>query len=210
MYIHVDNRIFEKWPLLGVLLGVSSLVLWIVIYVMVYREYRGYGNSPEIVDLKTIAPPPEDLGKWAQITQPIKINCGLSMQEIKSPPESWLFGRVESTFFIAAVEGSKRNVLIIYEGDISCDGVAKQPFVGVLEELNPRRRSYLTSNGYTLPANTDMQFSLGDGPARTRKLMLIGCFLPLGSIFIIWRFWPRWRAQVQKAERPFSAPTALH
>ena len=210
MYVHVDNQIFDKRPFLGVLLGLGSLVLWIVVYAFMIREYRGYGKTPEIVDLKSIAPPPETRGRWVKITQPLILDCSVHAQEVRTPPESWLFGKVESTFFTASVVDSSRNMLIVYDGDISCKSVLNQPFVGVLEELNSRRRSYLSSNGFVFPPGTDLQFSLGDGPARSRKLMLMGSFLPLCSIFIIARYWPRWRAKVREAESPFSAPAASH
>lgn len=210
MYVHVDNQIFDKRPFLGVLLGVGSLALWIVVYAFMIREYRGYGKTPEVVDLKTIAPPPETRGRWVQITQPLIVNCSAEAQEVRTPPESWLFGRVESTFFIASVVGSSRNMLVVYDGDISCKDFLNQPFVGVLEELNSRRRSYLTASGFTFPPGTDLQFSLGDGPARSRKYMVIGCFLPLCSIFIIARYWPRSRRKAREAESPFGMPAASH
>ena len=200
MFVHVDTKAFERRPFLGVALGIGSLALWTVLGVIIFQEYKGFGKTPARVDLNTVAPPHENHGNWVEVRQPLVLHCNLNLQQLREPPESWLFGKVEQTFFMADAIGLNRTVLMVYDGDVRCAEAAKKPLIGVLEELNSRRRRYLTANGLAIPAGADLELMVGDGPANYRKIMLECSFLPLLSIFIIWHFWPKWRAQVRRAE----------
>lgn len=62
MYFHIDQRIFETRPVLGLLLGAVTMVLTLVIYGVLYGEYKSFGKVPEEVDLKTVVPPRQDHG----------------------------------------------------------------------------------------------------------------------------------------------------
>ena len=119
------------------------------------------------------------------------VHCDLSTQEVKEPPESWFFGRVAETFFIAGIEGSDRSLLLVYDGD--ADYEKDQTMEGVLEEINSRRRSYLAGGGFVFPPKTELQQSVDEGPASYRQLMILFTFLPLLSIFWMVRFWPKER-----------------
>jgi hypothetical protein len=90
---------------------VPSLWHFGVLFAMLFREYGGLGNTPARVDLSPIAPPTENHGKWVGSNQTIVVHCDLSTQELKEPPESWFFGRVAETFFIAGIEGSDRELV---------------------------------------------------------------------------------------------------
>jgi len=175
---------------------------------MLFQEYRGFGNTPASVDLNKVVPPTENHGQWVRIDQTLLVHCQLSAQEQRQPPDSWFFGRIENTFFIASIAGSNRNLLLVYDGDVNCEDAKNQTIVGVLEELNSRRRSYLGGGGFVFPPGTDMQLSVGDGPESYRRLMMWGMFLPLVSIFCIVWFWPKWRAQVRRSEDLTSNLTA--
>ena len=136
------------------------------------------------------------------IDQTMVVHCDLSTQEVKEPPESWFFGRVAETFFIAGIEGSDRSLLLVYDGDADYENLKDQTMEGVLEEINSRRRSYLAGGGFVFPPKTELQQSVDEGPASYRQLMILCTFLPLLSIFWIVRFWPKWREQVKRSENP--------
>ena len=205
MFVHVDHKVFERRPFLGVLLGIGSLALWTLMYVMLFQQYKGFGKAPASIDLRSIAAPPENHGKWVELREPLALHCNLNLQELREPPESWFFGRVEQTLYMADAIGFKRTVLMVYDGDVRCPEAAKKPMVGVLEELNTRRRRHLTGYGLAMSPSADLEFMVGDGPASYRKIMLECSFLPFISLYLIWHFWPRWRAQVRRAEDPLGA-----
>ena len=64
------------------------------------------------------------------------VHCDLSTQEVKEPPESWFFGRVAETFFIAGIEGSDRSLLLVYDGDADYENLKDQTMEDVLEQIN--------------------------------------------------------------------------
>lgn len=200
MFVHVDPQLFLRRPFLGVMLGTVSLVMWIVLFGILFREYRGFGEAPAPVDLKTIAPPAENHGKWVRVDQPLVVHCDLGIQELNDLPERWIFGRVANTFFIAGIEGSNRNLLLVYDRDATCEDGKRWPMKGVLQEINSRRKSYLSGERFVIPPTADMQLSVDEGPASYRRLMLLGSFLPVLSLVCIVRFWPKWRMQVRQAE----------
>jgi hypothetical protein len=80
------------------------------------------------------------------------VHCDLSTQEVKEPPESWFFGRVAETFFIAGIEGSDRSLLLVYDGDADYENLKDQTMEGVLErdQLAPSKLS--GGRGICLPA----------------------------------------------------------
>jgi hypothetical protein len=121
------------------------------------------------------------------------VHCDLSTQEVKEPPESWFFGRVAETFFIAGIEGSDRSLLLVYDGDADYENLKDQTMEGVCEEINSRHRSYLAGGGFVFPPKTELQQSVDEGPASYRQLMILCTFLPLLSIFWMVRFWPKER-----------------
>jgi hypothetical protein len=83
---------------------VPSLWHFGVLFVMLFREYRGLGNTPARVDLSQIAPPTREPRQVGGIDQTMVVHCDLSTQEVKEPPESWFFGRVAETFFIGELK----------------------------------------------------------------------------------------------------------
>ena len=98
------------------------------------------------------------------------VHCDLSTQEVKEPPESWFFGRVAETFFIAGIEGSDRSLLLVYDGDADYENLKDQTMEDVLEEINSRRRSYPAGGGFVFPPK--LQQSVDEGPASYRQLMI--------------------------------------
>ena len=91
----------------------------------------------------------------------------------QEPPESWFFGRVAETFFIAGIEGSDRSLLLVYDGDADYENLKDQTMEGVCEEINSRHRSYLAGGGFVFPPKTELQQSVDEGPASYRQLMIL-------------------------------------
>lgn len=209
MFVHVDPQLFEKRPFFLIVLAMVGLIVWIVLVGFLYREYRGFGPTPASVDLNTVLPPAENHGQWVAIQQALLIRCSPHLQEIRQPPESWMFGRVDQTMFVATIEGSGRGLLLVQNGDISCKEVADRPMVGVLEEISPYWRGEINGAGVSVPPRTDLQLSLGEGPASYRKMFVISLFFPVICVFLLMRAWPKWRAQVNQRESLVSAFRAL-
>ena len=193
--VYIPELIFERKPIAGVVLGIVGLGFCMVAYYLVQSEYRSWGKTPEAVDLKTVTPPAELHGKWVAVTQPLKIDC--TPAEIENQAEhQLLFGRVQSTYFLAEVEGSQRFLILEHGKKVSCDEVRRRPFVGVLTELNPRLRSTLESRGMGFPSRKmTMLLCLTCGPAEAREYLI--CFLLLGaaSAWLTVRFWRKYQQQ---------------
>lgn len=115
--MYVPGEIFERKPLLGFFLGAICLIMSLFAFLVVLREYLDFGKSPQRVDLATVVPPPEMHGTWVQITQPLNIYCERIEVENQADHQL-LFGRVESTYFLAEISGSQRFV-------VSCSATRK-------------------------------------------------------------------------------------
>jgi hypothetical protein len=190
--VFIPHEIFERKPLLGLLLGITGFTLSLVLFAMVAREYRGFGKSPEETDLKTITPPPETLGKWVRVTQPLKVFC--EPIEVENQLEhQLLFGRVESTYFLAEIAGSPRFVVLQRHKKASCDDVRRAPFVGVLTEINPRLHSTLEGRGMVFPRDKlAMLLCLSCGPEDSRQYLFIFPVIMAASLWLMSRSWRRY------------------
>lgn len=190
--MHIPLEIFERKPLLGLLLGITGLTMSLILFAMVAREFRGFGKSPEGVDLRTITPPPEMRGKWVRVTQPLKIYC--EPVEVENQLEhQLLFGRVESTYFLAEIEGSQRFVVLQRHKKASCNDVRRAPFVGVLTEINPRLRSTLEGRGMVFPYNKlAMLLCLSCGPEDSKKYLIIFPIMMAASLWLMNRYWRKY------------------
>jgi hypothetical protein len=198
MYVHVDDQVFEKRPVLGFLLGAFTIVLFMVLYVVLYREYKGFGKVPEVVNLKTILPPRQDHGKWVRITQPLELRCDRGIQELRGLEERWFFGKVSDTYYLASVSGSDRSVLLNYEGDTTCEGMSHMEMTGVLEELTARRREVLAGEGFLFPdSGVVMQLCLSCSPRQLRNLLWWSSFIPLVGLYFVVRYGRKYRQQVE-------------
>ena len=195
--VYIPELIFERKPIAGVVLGVVGLGFSMVAYYLVQSEYRSWGKTPEAVDLKRVTPPPELHGRWVEVTQPLKIDC--TPAEIENQTEhQLLFGRVQSTYFLAEVEGSERFVILEHSKKASCDDLRRRPLVGVLTEVNPRLRSTLESRGMVFPfRKVTMLLCLTCGPAEAREYLI--CFLLVGaaSAWLTVRFWRKYQQQAK-------------
>lgn len=187
--VYVPHEIFERKPLLGVLLGVVSLGMCALLFAMALREYRGFGRFPEKVDLKTVTPPPEMLGKWVEVMQPVKVYC--EPIEIENQAEhQLLFGRVESTNFLAEILGSQRFLVLQRSKKAKCEDVQGNPLVGVLTEVNPRLRSTLESKGMVFPRDRlVMLLCLTCGPKESRTYLIVFPIMIGASLWLINRSW---------------------
>lgn len=200
MFVHIDQRWFEAKPIRGVVLGLLGVAMWVVLSGIMFREYRGFGKTPVVIDLKTVAAPPENHGQWVRVDEPLLVNCAFTTQQENNPPERWIFGRIDETFFVVGIEESDRHLLLVYHGDAHCDATYRRPLEGVLQEINSRRRTFLSGGGFTFPPQTNMQLEIGDGPASYRKLMAWSLIIPLASLLLIQRYGRKWRMQVKQGE----------
>ena len=193
--MYVPHEIFERRPILGVVLGIVGVGFSLVAYSLIQREYRSWGKTPQPVDLKTVTPPPDLHGQWVVVTQPLKIDCHPVEME-NQLEHQLLFGRVESTYFLAEIEGSDRFVILERRKKASCDEVRRTPFVGVLTEVNPRLRSTLESRGMVFPfRKLTMLLCLSCGPKEARALL--GWMLVIGaaSAWLTLTFWRKYQQQ---------------
>jgi hypothetical protein len=163
----------------------------LVMYGVLYLEYKGFGKSPEDVDLKTVVPPRQDHGRWVRITQPLVLQCDRGMKES-------LLGKAGSTYYLARVSGSDRSVLLDYEGDTTCEEMSHMEMTGVLEELTARRREVLSGEGFLFPTSgMVVQLCLTCNPRQLRNLVLWSGFIPLVSRDLILRNGRKYREQIE-------------
>ena len=178
------------------LIGAVGLVMSIVFFALLLREYRGFGKVPQKVDLKTITPPPDMQGKWVEVTQPLKIYCEPIEME-NEPDHQILFGRVESTYFQAEILGSQRFIVLERDKQAVCHDVQTTSLVGVLTELNPRLRSTLEGRGMLFQGNAFvMLLCLSCGPKQSETYLL---FLPIIAAASLWLTGRSWRKHLQQA-----------
>jgi hypothetical protein len=197
--VYVPPEVFQRKPLLGLLLGTVSLAFGALGFIVVAREYRGFGNSPQSVDLKTVAIPPEMQGKWVRVTQTLKVRCQ-AVEVDNQPDHQLLFGRVESTYFPAEIEGSKRLVVLQRHKNAVCDDVRRPPFVGVLSELNPQLRKTLEGGGMLLAYGQPMLLCLSCGPEDSKKFLIFFPVLMAVSLWLMNRSWQRYLHKVALRE----------
>jgi hypothetical protein len=202
MHVHVNQQIFEKRPVLGLLLGAFTLVFILLIWGALYHEYKGFGKVPEQVDLKSIIPPRQDHGRWVHITQPLTLQCDRGIQELRDWEEQWLFGKVSDTYYLAHVNGSDRSVLLDYEGDSTCESMSHMEMTGVLEELTPRRREVLSGEGFLFTSNgVVMRLCLTCSPRQLRNLVLWSGFIPPACLYLIVHYGRKYRKQIEERKR---------
>jgi hypothetical protein len=177
-----------------------SLLLFIVIWAGLYREYAGFAALPENIDLRNVTPPEPDRGRWVRIHEKLQVHCN-AVQELNDLEKRIFFGRVAETYYWAPIPNSTRILLLEYEGDYRCPVQTGGLFVGVLEELRPRRRAVLAGYGLVFPSSaTVLKLCVTCSPEKDRRLLYIGLLLPLSSIFILYRYWPKYRQQQRRSE----------
>jgi hypothetical protein len=200
MYVHISQEFFERRPFWGVVLGLGSLVFFVVIWAGLYREYAGFAASPENVDLRTVTPPTPDRGRWVRIHEKLQVRCD-AVQELNDLEKRIFFGKVAETYYWAPVPNSTRILLLEYEGDYRCPAQSGGVLIGVLEELRPRRRAVLAGYGLVFPSNvTVLKLCVTCSPSKERRLLYIGLLLPFTSLFILYRYWPKYRQQQRRSE----------
>jgi len=180
------------------LIGAAGLVMSLVFFGLVLREYRGFGKHPQRVDLTTVTPPPDMHGKWVEVTQPLNIYCeGVEIEN--EPDHQLLFGRVESTYFQAEILGSHRFIVLESDKQAVCRDVQTTPLVGVLTELNPRLRSTLEEHGMAFQHSTFvMLLCLSCGPKQAETYLF---FLPIIASVSLWLTGRSWRQHLQQNVR---------
>ena len=192
----VPHELFERKPLWGLLLGGVCLAFCIVAIGMIWREYRGFGKSPEKVDLNLLTPPPEMHGKWVEVSQPLKVHCE-PVETENQLEHQLIFGRVEDTYFLAEIPGSPRFVVLQRHKKAACADVERIPRVGVLTELNPQLRGTLEGRGMVFPRNAFvMLLCLSCGPEESRGYLIFFPVLSAASLWLINRSWRLYRKQV--------------
>jgi hypothetical protein len=183
-----------------VVLGLVSLLFFIVIWAGLYRECTGFAASPENVDLRSVIPPKPDRGRWVRIHENLRVRCD-AVQELNDLEKRIFFGRVAETYYWAPIPDSNRILLLEYEGNYRCPAQSGGFLVGVLEELRPRRRAVLAGYGLVFPSNTTvLKLCVTCSPAKEKRLLYLGLLLPFTSLFILYRYWPKYRQQQRRSE----------
>jgi hypothetical protein len=165
-------------------------------FMLVLREYRGFAKVPQKVDLASVTPPPEMHGIWMEVTQPLIVHC--EPVETEYPPDQQiLFGRVDSTYFLAEIPGSKRVAVLERDKQAGCSGVQHAPVTGVLTELNPKLRETLESHGMVFPRNAvAVLLCLSCGPRNSVTYMILLGLMIVVSLWLTTHSWRRYQQQI--------------
>lgn len=201
--MYIPHQIFERRPLLVVVVSAVSLVMSSFLFLLVLREYRGFGETAQKVDLTSVNPPSDMNGYWVAVTQPLTFHCEPVETEYELD-QQWLFGRVNTTYFLAEIPNSERVVVLQRDKTAACRDVQQAPLVGVLTELNPRLRSTLEGRGMVFPRNRQAMLScLSCGPEQGRLYLT---FLPIMMALSLWlmkRSWRKYQHQIAQRDGIF-------
>ena len=181
--MYIPHQIFERRTLLLAILSAVCLVMCLFFFFVVLHEYRGFGKTPQNVDLTSVDPPSDINGRWVAVTQSLNVHCEPVEME-RELEQQWLFGRVASTYFLAEIPSSERVVFLEHDRAAACRDVQQPPLVGVLTELNPRLRSTLEGRGMVFPRNCQaMLLCPSCGPEQGRLYLT---FLPVMLVLSLW------------------------
>jgi len=208
MFVHVDAQVFERRPLLGVALGAVGLCLALFGIWFMLEQSRMFGKEPQVVEVDQAVPPPPhfDIGTWVHLRGALQMRCGEVVQWRRNPPESWIFGKIESTYIPASNVSGDRFFLLQFDKDVNCQTMPKGPLIGVLTPVNSRLKATLSDAGLNFPRTKipPMLFEIGWGPARTRSYL---CFFVLFACMCLWMMKRYWRKHelAKNPERTFAA-----
>jgi hypothetical protein len=193
--VYVPHQLFERRPFLTSLLGAVALVMSLFFFMLVLREYRGFGKVPQRADLATVIPPPDMHGIWMEVTQPLIVHC--EPVETEYPPDQQiLFGRVDSTYFLAEIPGSERVAVLEYDKQAACNDVQRAPVTGVLTGLNPKLRETLESHGMVFPRSAvAVLLCLSCGPRKSVTYLFFLGLMMVVSLWLTTRSWRRYQQQ---------------
>lgn len=199
--MYVPHQIFERRPLLVFFLGFITLIISLFGFALIFREYRGFGKTPAHVDLTTVTPPKEMHGIWMEVTQPLALHC--EAVETENPAEQQIiFGRVDSTYFLAEIPGSRRVVILEHSRKAACSDVQRAPMTGVLTELNSTLRGTLESRGMVFPRNCfPMLLCLSCGPRNSLIYLFLLLLMIVLSLWLATRSWRKYQEQATARER---------
>jgi hypothetical protein len=160
--VHIPIGIIARRPLLGVLLGLGVFALMVYLFISSMREYRGFGATPQQVDLRTVPLPPTDRGLWVRISQPLRVHCEI-LQEMDG-------SKVEKTYRMAEIENSDRWLMLDQKCDTSCESVMSGSMTGILATAGKRLADNLRGRGLNVPMFARvLRLSIGESPAEYRK-----------------------------------------
>ncbi len=200
VYVHVSPETLERYPWIGVGVGLAGALLMGFIAGSFWGEWQRLRPQLQPAELTIEAAFETPAGRrWVRLTGG-EWDCGGGLLTERRPPESWILGRVADTQ--VPVHGHDGRVVILkFDGPIDCASLAGQPVTGMLVPVGDS----VWGGGVARPlrelGRARRVLAVGAGPEKARNdLALSGALLALFTGFAAHyaRLWLRQRAAASR------------
>ncbi len=172
MYVHIDPEWLKQHPWVGVLIGSAGVILMLFVGDAFWSEYQRLRHipHPEEITPETGMLTEETPRRWVTLKGG-PWRCELAVKVEKRPPESWIFGRVDSTQIPVNDSTASKWIIVKYDGEVECRDVAEKPVTGMLLYEGDRVwggsvARVIKKMGKNYPL---LVLTVGDGPEKARK-----------------------------------------
>ena len=190
MYVHIDPETLKRYPWLGVLIGGTGCLLMLWVVNGFWRERRALANQsapvPVTVEEASLAPGVES--RWIRLHGGRWL-CDQALEDRRHPPESWLFGRVNSTLVPLLDGGGALRVVVKHDEEWPADA-CRQAGVRGLAGILTRAGERVWSSGIppafgTWPRRGELLVlhPAEGAPAAGRNALVAACLLVVFAVF---------------------------
>lgn len=210
MFVHIPMEVLEEHPWIAVLIGAVGVGLMGFATVEMVQEYARLREQgvPERVGPSTAQVDDRTPRRWV-VLEGGSWECANAAQQTRQPPESWLFGRVDTTEVPVWDESRRYLVIVKLDGDVECATRVGSAVEGVLV----RRKDHMWGGSVAWQleelAGPDGTVVLvaGAGPRQAMTFAIFGLVGSGGSLWLALYFARKWRRQVGRRHvRAVNAP----
>lgn len=206
MFVHtyLDPLILEHRPWIGVLIGLVGVSLMCVTGAVFLGEYRSLGRQPHPIEVTadTARLASGTPRMWVTLTEG-HWHCDGTVESLRSIPEKWLFGRVESTQIPVTSSTGLRLVVVMYDGEVDCAKVAKGRTTGVLTAEGDNVWGSYVARQITEKSQGPpiLVLHANEGPQAARNYLLMSSGFLLGFAVFTAYYGRKWARQIADRKR---------
>src|SRR5262245_40568848 len=133
MYVHLDPRLLERRPWIGVAIGAAGIVLFGMMFAAFHREIQRLAGqtAPEDVTPATLELSDARPRRWVRLVGG-RWDCARSLAQRRRVPERWLFGEVEAVFVPVRDDAGRSLLVLRFDRAVDCAPLAGEPIAGML------------------------------------------------------------------------------
>ena len=197
-----------KRPLLTALLSAAIAVVAGLGVSIELRELRGFGSTPQTVEVSDLPPPPPGdfaPGRWIEVRGPLRFDCASLLVERSWQEGEIIFGHRALTYLPATDPQQTRLLIFVADGAHTCDDVMRSRWRGVIREASkydlekPRAKGFRPPQSLLVPA---MRFETYGGPRESSKMAALAlfalCLMSFGAV----HFWRKYEQSQQNKLNP--------